>query len=53
MFTKYLNTSKLEEILMQNFLKQVKSNSIREEKSRQANQTTRYPDKLIKWSCSI
>lgn len=50
MFIKYLNTSKLEEILM-NFLNQVKSNSRRE--FRQANQNTRHPDNLIKWSCSI
>lgn len=53
MFIKYLNTSNLEEILMWNFLNQVKSNYMREEKSRQANQTTRHHDNLIKWSCSI
>lgn len=37
MFIKYFNTSKLEEIYMWNLLIQVKSNSMRDEKSRQAN----------------
>lgn len=51
MFINNLNTSKQQEIYIWNSLIQVKRNSMRKEKSRQAKQTTRYPDNLMKWSC--
>ena len=51
MFIKYLNTSKQQKIYIWKSLVQMKKNSIIKEKCRQANQATRSPDNLMKWSC--